>query len=120
MTVSNPIRTSAIAVRLSPHVFFNLPGKTDSNICIEWLRKIWRALAPGVPNRLHVHPQGKTGWRGPFSHFDDQLMMMCDGNHGEALHLQLEKYIIMDDVEVHDVSEKWRGYSIQGPTAQPC
>lgn len=116
MTIANPIRTQALAVRLNAARFFEFTGGDRFEYLHRMVTENMESFGP-LESRIAcmcTH-KGKLVGVGVFSHFQGRLVMMCDSHHGDALQMQLEKYIIMDDVEVEDVSQKWSAYSIQGP-----
>src|SRR5262249_21357535 len=64
-----------------------------------------------------LNPQGRIQGDLYVYNFTDHLLVDTELWQGERLKEIFDKYIIMDDVEVADISDKLTGIGVQGPQA---
>lgn len=68
------------------------------------------------PSTLCTH-KGKLLGEVLVMRWDDRIFLLISPGHFDALFMQLERYIIADDVSLTDVSNTWTLATIQGPNA---
>ena len=118
MDVYKKIRQETVAIELNPLKVFEVTGKDTIEYLHRMLTQDVRGMdSPEVRAACLCTHKGRLLANLLVVNWKDSTYLIVPEEQGETLFNQLEKYIIMDDVELTDVSEKWEFLSVQGPNA---
>lgn len=100
---------------LSERTFFYLTGSDRHRFLHSFCTANIKELTSGqVTEAFLLDGKGKTLWFGLVMALNDRLLMIGNGNFGPQLLSHLDKYIIREDVHLHDLSASTRQFFILG------
>lgn len=118
MDIYGQIRRSTIAIQLENTRVFSVAGSDT----VEYLHRMLTQDMRGMVD-FEVRAACLCTHKGRLlasllvAHWGELVYLITPESHGEALFNQLDRFIIMDDVTLTEVTEDWEFISLQGPEA---
>jgi len=118
MDIYGQLRHSTVAIQLESTRVFSVAGADT----VEYLHRMLTQDMRGMVN-FEVRAACLCTHKGRLlasllvAHWGDMVYLITPESHGEALFNQLDRYIIMDDVTLTEVTKDWEFISLQGPGA---
>lgn len=115
MTNTQPFETTSGFSPLDNRTLVGLTGKDRHRFLHSFCTANIKDLTPGTVTEAFVlDGKGKTLWFGSVLTLEDRLLLAGHGQFGPQLITHLDRYIIRDDVQLHDLSDSTKQIFVFG------